>query len=121
MIKSQIQSLKPSQKDNQQSIHQERTVNIVGIAGSMRQGSYSTLGLKMVLEETKKYDSESHLLELRNINLPLYDPSGPSSDELSSNDNGRNVLEKITPALKWADAFVLASPDYHGSMSGGMK
>ena len=121
MIKSQIQSLKPSQKDNQQSIHRERTVNIVGIAGSMRQGSYSTLGLKMVLEETKKYDSESHLLELRNINLPLYDPSGPSSDELSSNDNGRNVLEKITPALKRADAFVLASPDYHGSMSGGMK
>ena len=103
MIKSQIQSLKPSQKDNQQSIHQERTVNIVGIAGSMRQGSYSTLGLKMVLEETKKYDSESHLLELRNINLPLYDPSGPSSDEPSSNDNDRNVfLERITTALKWA-------------------
>jgi hypothetical protein len=46
MIKSQIQSLKPSQNDNQLRIHQERTVNVVGIASSMRQGSYSTLGLK---------------------------------------------------------------------------
>ena len=121
MIKSQVQSLKPSQKDNQRSIHQERTVNVVGIAGSMRQGSYSSIGLKMVLEEAKKYNSKSYLLELRNVNLPLYDPTGTSSDEPSTNDNGKNVLERITTALKWADAFVLASPDYHGSMSGGMK
>jgi NAD(P)H-dependent FMN reductase len=121
MIKYQIQSLKPSQKHSQRSIHQERTVNVVGVAGSMRQGSYSSIGLKMVLEEMKKYNSKSYLLELRNVNLPLYNPSGTSSDEPSSNDNGKNVLERITTALKWADAFVLASPDYHGSMSGGMK
>ena len=75
----------------------------------------------MVLEEAKKYNSKSYLLELRNVNLPLYDPTGTSSDEPSTNDNGKNVLERITTALKWADAFVLASPDYHGSMSGGMK
>jgi NAD(P)H-dependent FMN reductase len=121
MIKYQIQSLKPSQKHSQRSIHQERTVNVVGVAGSMRQGSYSSIGLKMVLEEMKKYNSKSYLLELRNVNLPLYNPSGTSSDEPSSNDNGKNVLERIITALKWADAFVLASPDYHGSMSGGMK
>jgi FMN reductase len=86
----------------------------------MRQDSYSTLGLRMVLEEAKKYYSESYLLELRDINLPLYDPSGPSSNDPSFN-NSNNVLEKITIALKWADALVLASPDYHGSMSGTLK
>ena len=86
----------------------------------MRQDSYSTLGLRMVLEEAKKYYSESYLLELRDINLPLYDPSGPSSNDPSFN-NSNNVLEKITTALKWADALVLASPDYHGSMSGTLK
>jgi FMN reductase len=74
----------------------------------------------MVLEEAKKYYSESYLLELRDINLPLYDPSGPSSNDPSFN-NSNNVLEKITTALKWADALVLASPDYHGSMSGTLK
>ena len=121
-IKSQIQSLKLSQKDNQASIHEGRTVNILGIAGSMREQSYSTRALKLVLEEVKKYDSESDVLELRKLNLPLYDPSGDTSDEPSSYISiNNNLLERITTALKWADAFVLASPDYHGSMSGGMK
>jgi NAD(P)H-dependent FMN reductase len=117
-VKPQIQSLNSSQ--NVESTHQQRTINILGVAGSMRQESYSTLGLKMVLEEAKKYGSESHLLDLRDRNLPLYDPSAPSSNNSSFN-NSNDILEKITTALKWADALVLASPDYHGSMSGTLK
>ncbi len=118
-IRSQIQSLKLSQNNNQASMHRKGTVNVLGVAGSMRQQSYSTCALKIVLEETKKYNAESYMLEVRKINLPLYDPSEITSDESSSNNN--SVLERITTALKWADVFVLASPDYHGSMSGGMK
>jgi NAD(P)H-dependent FMN reductase len=117
--RSQIQSLKLSQNDNQASMHREGIVNVLGVAGSMREQSYSTRGLKMVLEETKKYNAESYMLEVRKINLPLYDPSEITSDNSSSNNN--NVLERITTTLRWADVFVLASPDYHGSMSGGMK
>jgi FMN reductase len=116
----QSQSLNSSQNADQENTHQQRTINVLGVAGSMRQDSYSTLGLRMVLEEAKKYYSESYLLELRDISLPLYDPSGPSSNDPSFN-NSNNVLEKITTALKWADALVLASPDYHGSMSGTLK
>lgn len=118
--RSQIQSLNSSQNADEESTYQQRTINILGVAGSMRQESYSTLGLKMVLEEAKKYGSESHLLDLRDINLPLYDPGAPSSNDPSFN-NSNNLLEKITTALKWADALVLASPDYHGSMSGTLK
>jgi NAD(P)H-dependent FMN reductase len=117
--RSQIQSLKLSQNDNQASMHREGIVNVLGVAGSMREQSYSTRGLKMVLEETKKYNAESYMLEVRKINLPLYDPSEITSDNSSSNNN--IVLERITTTLRWADVFVLASPDYHGSMSGGMK
>lgn len=120
IVRPQTQSLDSSQNADQENTHQQRTINVLGVAGSMRQDSYSTLGLGMVLEEAKKYYSESYLLELRDINLPLYDPSGPSSNDPSFN-NSNNVLEKITTALKWADALVLASPDYHGSMSGTLK
>jgi FMN reductase len=119
-VKPQIQSLSSSQNADEESTHQQLTINILGVAGSMRQESYSTLGLKMVLEEAKKYGSESHLLDLRDRNLPLYDPGAPSSNDPSFN-NSNNELEKITTALKWADALVLASPDYHGSMSGTLK
>ena len=30
-------------------------------------------------------------------------------------------LRTATESVEWADAFLLASPDYHGSMSGAMK
>jgi FMN reductase len=30
-------------------------------------------------------------------------------------------VERAAEAIAWADAFILASPDYHGSMSGALK
>jgi NAD(P)H-dependent FMN reductase len=86
----------------------------LGIAGSMRQDSYSTQVLKMVLKEAKKYKTETQILELRQVNLPLYNPSA-----LYGNGNGIN--DNVSNALKWADSIILSSPDYHGSMSGAIK
>ena len=79
--------------------------------------------LKLVLEEAKKYGAGSQLLELREVRLPIYDPSRSVSEELYQDVNGHreNVLDSVTAAISWADAFVLASPDFHGSMSGAMK
>jgi FMN reductase len=76
-----------------------------------RQGSYSTRALKIALEHVKKHGAEVRLLELNRIVLPLYDPSAPASRE----------VEHAAEAIAWADAFILASPDYHGSMSGALK
>lgn len=121
-VKSQIQSLNSSQMENQISTSQKDRINVLGVTGSLRQDSYSTLGLKIVLEEAIKYGSESYLLDLRELNLPLYDPGGPStSNEFTSNNTSKNALERTATALKWADALILASPDYHGSMSGTLK
>ena len=32
-----------------------------------------------------------------------------------------DVVREVGDAVTWADAFLLATPDYHGSMSGAMK
>jgi FMN reductase len=87
------------------------TFNVLGVAGSIRQGSYSTRALKIALEHAKKQGAEVRLLELNKAVLPLYDPTASASKE----------VEHATEAIAWADAFVLASPDYHGSMSGALK
>jgi FMN reductase len=84
---------------------------VLGVAGSTRQGSYSTRALKIALEYVKKQGAEVRLLELNRIVLPLYDPSATASKE----------VEEAAKAIAWADAFILASPDYHGSMSGALK
>ena len=85
------------------------TFNVLGVAGSTRRGSYSTQALKIALEHAKKQGAEVRLLEIANI--PLYDPNAPASKE----------VELVAKAVSWADAFIIASPDYHGSMSGALK
>ena len=87
------------------------TFNVLGVAGSTRQRSYSTQALKIALEHTKKHGAEVHLLELNKVVLPLYDPSANVSKD----------VKYTAEAVTWSDAFILASPDYHGSMSGTLK
>ena len=89
----------------------KNTFNVLGVAGSTRQSSYSTRALKIALEYAKNHGADVRMLELNRIVLPLYDPSGPASKE----------VEHAAEAIAWADAFILASPDYHGSISGTLK
>lgn len=92
-------------------------LKILGVGSSMRRNSYGTKALKFILDMTKKYDTETHLLNLRETKLPLFDPDGSTEEDTSLSSE----LRKITDYVIWADAFVLVSPDYHGSMSGVMK
>ena len=86
-------------------------LKILGVSFSMRESSYSTRVLKSALEKAEKRGAETKLLDLRELQLPMYHPEQNSLPE----------LDKVTEYVKWADTFVLASPDYHGSMSGVMK
>jgi azobenzene reductase len=92
-------------------------LKILGVGSSMRRNSYGTKALKFILDMTKKYDTETRLLDLRETKLPLFDPDGSTEEDTSLSGE----LRKITDYVIWADAFVLVSPDYHGSMSGVMK
>ena len=89
-------------------------LKLLGVSGSMRQGSFSRRALQIVLDEAKSRGAETSLLDLRTADLPMYAPDEPPQDKA-----GR--VRPVTEAVGWADAFVLASPDYHGSMSGALK
>lgn len=89
------------------------TVNILGVGASMRQHSSSTAALKIALEEAKKHGAQIRLLNLRDTELPLY--------KTDNNESSESEIHKVEEDVNWADAFILASPDYHGSMSGSMK
>jgi NAD(P)H-dependent FMN reductase len=93
------------------------TLKILGVGSSMRKNSYGTKALEFVLDIIKKHDTETRLLNLRETKLPLFDPDGSTEEDTSLYEE----LRKITDYVNWADAFVLVSPDYHGSMSGVMK
>jgi FMN reductase len=91
-----------------------RPLNVLGVSSSMRERSFGTRTLKMVLDTAQKYEAKTRLLELRKVMMPLFNPD---SSSMQSDMNIQNVTEDIN----WADAFILVSPDYHGSISGSMK
>ncbi|HKX81231.1 MAG TPA: NAD(P)H-dependent oxidoreductase [Nitrososphaera sp.] len=84
---------------------------VLGVAGSTRGQSYSTRALKAALAHAEKLGAETRLLELGNAGIPFYNPEAAPSKE----------LQDASASISWADAIILASPDYHGSMSGTLK
>lgn len=88
-------------------------IKILGVCGSMRAQSYSGRAVSLVLEAAREHGAETGLLDLRRAQLPAYNP-----DEGAPEHDG---LREATEAVNRAEAFVLGSPDYHGSMSGAMK
>jgi len=89
------------------------TIRLLGVCGSMRAGSYSSRLADIVLAAAREHGADTRLIELSALDLPTYNPDTETMDHAG--------LRAATEAVNWADAFVLASPDYHGSMSGAMK
>ncbi|TLX83071.1 MAG: NAD(P)H-dependent oxidoreductase [Thaumarchaeota archaeon] len=88
-------------------------LKVLGVGSSMREGSYGTRALRIVLDRMEKLQAETHLLDLRKVKMPTFNPN-------SSLQSGKRIRE-VTEEVNWADVFILATPDYHGSMSGPMK
>ena len=92
-----------------------KNFTVLGIGSSLRDNSKSTEILQMTLDELKNNYSKvsTKIIDLRKIQLPIFDPNKPRQIT--------EEIEKVTEDVNSADAFILASPDYHGSMSGGLK
>ncbi|MBE9095606.1 NADPH-dependent FMN reductase [Tychonema sp. LEGE 07203] len=88
-------------------------VKIVGIGGSLRAGSYSQLALKVAAGRVKTQGAEVEIFDLRSIDLPFCDGENDYPDYPD--------VEKLRNAVKQADGLILATPEYHGSVSGALK
>ena len=88
-------------------------LKVLGVGSSMREGSYGTRALKIVLDRMEKLQAETHLLDLHKVKMPTFSPN-------SSVQSGKRIRE-VTEEVNWADVLILATHDYHGSMSGTMK
>ena len=86
---------------------------VLGVSSSMRESSFSATGLNITLKKIKNSGVETDFLDLRTTNLPMF--------YSSNNDKNKDIISAVTDRVKNSDAFILATPDYHGSMSGSMK
>jgi FMN reductase len=88
-------------------------VKIVGIAGSLRDGSYSQLALKAAMQRVEALGAEVEMVDLRSLHLPFCD-GGDAYPEYPD-------VAKLCQIFRSADGLILATPEYHGSVSGVLK
>jgi NAD(P)H-dependent FMN reductase len=86
-------------------------LKLLGVSGSLRANSSGLRALSLLLDVAREFGAETRLLDLREADLPMYNP------DIEPDARVARALSDVT----WADAFVLSTPDYHGSMSGAMK
>lgn len=96
----------------------QHTRRLVGLGGSMRDQSRSRAGLRAALEMAQTRGFEVELLDVRELNLPIYIPYLPT--EQYPADAQANI-RRLMDTVRRADAMVWASPTYHGAVSGVFK
>ena len=88
-------------------------VKIVGISGSLREGSYSSSALNLVTQRLSDLGASVEIIDLRSLNLPFCD----GGKDYSAYPD----VAKLKQIVKESDGLVLATPEYHGILSGVMK
>lgn len=87
-------------------------LKIVGLGGSLELHSSSRAALEVALSGAADAGAETELLDLRALNLPMYDPS---SKEVSES------VTRLVESTYTADGMIWSSPLYQGSISGSFK
>jgi len=88
-------------------------VKLVGIAGSLREDSHSHQVLAIAARTAQDLGAEVTILDLRQMNLPFC--NGNQGYE------GYPDVDILRQTVKAADGLILATPEYHGSVSGVLK
>lgn len=88
-------------------------IKIVGIGGSLREKSQSYQALKIAMTRVQALGAETQILDLRQMQLPFCQGGGEYPDYPD--------VEVLRTAVQEADGLILATPEYHGSVSGVIK
>ena len=91
-----------------------KDLKVVGIGGTLREGSASLGALRRALSAAEEAGAETELLDLRGLNLPMYEPG------LSLEEYGAGV-GRFVGAVRGADALILSTAAYHGTLAGVTK
>jgi len=89
-------------------------LKVVGIGGTLREGSSSLGALRRALDSAEDVGAEVELLDLRELALPMYEPGRPLDDY------GLEV-RRFVEAVREADALILSTAAYHGTLAGITK
>lgn len=88
-------------------------VKILGIAGSLRPESYTQMALNIAAQRVEALGAEVEIIDLRLFKLPFCDGGKEYPDYPD--------VSRLREMTSIADGLILATPEYHGSVSGVLK
>lgn len=94
------------------SMHVDADVHIVAIGGSTRPGSSTEMALRCAAAAAESHGALVTYILGRDLLLPIYDVQ-------SSERTG--AAQALVDAVRQADGLLIASPGYHGGISGMVK
>jgi FMN reductase len=94
------------------------TPHIVGLGGSLRQQSHSRTALRAVLQIAAARGHSTELLDLRELNLPMFVPEQRPEDYTPTQQAS---IQHLLATSRRATHMLWASPTYHGTLSGAFK
>ena len=88
-------------------------IRIAGVCGSLSADGATKKALAIALKGAAEYNAETTLLELRDFDLVFY-------GSVPQDEYPPGVLQ-LRQALKDSQGIILATPEYHGSLTGALK
>jgi FMN reductase len=97
---------------NLKSVTSAAAVNVLGIGGSLRDGSQSERALRIALAGAAEAGANTSAITGGDLLLPFYDAA-----DLERTEKAAQLIE----AVRTADGIIVVSPGYHGALSGLVK
>lgn len=88
---------------------------ILGFSGSTREGSYNKKLVKLALAGAKAAGAEVTFLDLRDLNLPIYD------EDLEKSSGAPAGATRLKELMFSHQGLLIASPEYNSSVSAALK
>lgn len=85
---------------------------VVGLGGTLRAGSSSEVALRIALDAAAAAGAHTQAFVGQDIEFPIYAPERPGCPP---------KVGSFLDAVRRADGIIIASPGYHGSVSGLIK
>ncbi|MFC1997220.1 NADPH-dependent FMN reductase [Chloroflexota bacterium] len=91
---------------------QTEPLSVIGICGSLREGSYTRMALAIAMQGAGELGAETRILDLGDYDLAFVD--------------GRNTpypagVQRLREDLRAANGIIIGTPEYHAGMSGVLK
>jgi FMN reductase len=89
-------------------------IRLLAIGGSTRATSRTLVAMRALLESAPDHGIEVEIASIHDLALPVYNDDIPLEGQPAT-------LRRLVERVREADAYLIMSPTYHGSMTGAIK